>query len=39
MPQINNSIKFILLNINILFALFGLALFGGALYLWCADWG
>jgi len=37
--RLNNVIKFIVLNINILFFLFGLLFVGLACYLWFANWG
>lgn len=37
--RLNNIIKFIVLNVNILFFLFGLLFIALACYLWFANWG
>lgn len=37
--RLNNFIKFVVLNVNILFFLFGFTFIGLALYLWFANWG
>lgn len=37
--RLNNIIKFVVLNINIIYFLVGLTFVGLALYLWCANWG
>lgn len=37
--RLNNSLKFLLININILFAVFGLVIVAFAFYLYFANWG
>ncbi len=37
--RLNNILKFIVLNINILYFLFGFLFIGIACYLWFANWG
>ena len=37
--RLNNFIKFVVLNVNILYFLLGITFIGLALYLWFANWG
>ena len=37
--KINNMVKFIMINANIMLSFLGLFLFGSAFYLWFANWG
>ncbi len=37
--RLNNFVKFIMINANILLSFFGLFFFGFAFYLWFANWG
>jgi hypothetical protein len=39
MARLNNTLKFILLNVNVIFAVFGLFIFGFALYLLAGNFG
>eukprot|EP01038_Epipyxis_sp_PR26KG_P007481 gene7481-10195_t len=39
MARINNIIKFVVVNVNILFSVLGMFIIGFALYLLCANWG
>ena len=39
MAVINNQVKFIILNINIVYFFVGLILLGLAFYVWIAEWG
>ncbi len=39
MSRLNNFLKFVLINLNIIVSFVGLTLFGFSFYLWFADWG
>ncbi|RYY89201.1 hypothetical protein EON63_01100 [archaeon] len=39
MSRINNIVKFLMINLNIITSFIGLGLFGLAFYFWFADWG
>lgn len=39
MPKMNSAIKFIMINLNIVFSAIGGTLFGFSFYLWFGKWG